>query len=59
LRPCGAGARGDLLTSRLVVESLAPLPGRGALAGLRSVVTAHRHDWSGEVLNWRFVAALA
>jgi acyl dehydratase len=49
----------DLLTSRLMVEALAPLPGGGALAGLRSVVTAHRDDWSGEVLDWRFVAAVA
>jgi hypothetical protein len=49
----------DLLTSRLAVGSLAPLPGGGALAGLRSVVTAHRDDWSGEVLDWRFVAAVA
>ena len=49
----------DLLTSRLTVEELTPLPRGGALAGLRSVVTAHRDDWTGEVLDWRFVAALA
>jgi acyl dehydratase len=49
----------DLLTSSLTVEDLRPLPDGGALAGLRSVVTAHREAWSGEVLDWRFVAALA
>jgi len=49
----------DLLTSSVTVEDLRPLPDGGALAGLRSVVTAHREDWSGEVLDWRFVAALA
>jgi acyl dehydratase len=49
----------DLLTSRLTVEALAPLPHGGALADLRSVVTAHRDDWTGEVLDWRFVAAVA
>jgi acyl dehydratase len=49
----------DLLTSRLTVEALAPLPRGGALADLRSVVTAHRDDWTGEVLDWRFVAAVA
>jgi hypothetical protein len=41
------------------VEALAPLPHGGALADLRSVVTAHRDDWTGEVLDWRFVAAVA
>jgi acyl dehydratase len=49
----------DLLTSRLTVEALAPLPHGGALADLRSVVTAHRDGWTGEVLDWRFVAAIA
>jgi hypothetical protein len=45
--------------SRLTVESVTPLSSGGALTGLRSVVTAHRDDWSGEVLDWRFVAAVA
>ncbi len=49
----------DLLTSRLTVEGLTPLAHGGALADLRSVVTAHRDDWTGEVLDWRFVAAVA
>lgn len=49
----------DLLTSHLTVQDVTPLPGGGALVALRSVVTAHRDDWSGEVLDWRFVAAVA
>lgn len=49
----------DLLTSTVTVEEVTPLARGGALVALRSVVCAHREDWSGEVLDWRYVAAIA
>jgi acyl dehydratase len=64
LAPVGEG---DTLYSRLELEQLEALPGRGALAHLRSRVHAHprpvldgpQPDEPHEVLDWRFVALLA
>jgi acyl dehydratase len=49
----------DLLTSTLTVEEISPLPHRGALVHLRSVVHAHRNGGSEDVLDWRFIGAVA
>jgi acyl dehydratase len=64
LAPVGEG---DTLYSTLELERLEELPGRGALAHLRSRVHAHprpqrdgsQPDEPLEVLDWRFVALLA
>jgi acyl dehydratase len=64
LAPVGEG---DTLYSTLELERLEALPGRGALAHLRSRVHAHprpvldgaQPDEPLEVLDWRFVALLA
>jgi acyl dehydratase len=60
-------AEGDTLYSTLELERLEALPGRGALAHLRSRVHAHpgpsldgsQPEEPLEVLDWRFVALLA
>jgi len=51
---------GDTLTSTVTVERTEPLAAGGGLAHLRSRVTARRDAAEpSEVLDWRFVAALA
>jgi acyl dehydratase len=60
-------AEGDTLYSLLELERIEALPGRGALAHLRSRVHAHsapaldgsQGDEALEVLDWHFVALLA
>jgi acyl dehydratase len=57
LAPVGEG---DTLYSRLTLECLEPLPGGGGLAHLRArVQAADEADRWRDVLDWRFVAALA
>ena len=51
---------GDTLTSTVTVEKTEPLPAGGGLAHLRSLGRARRDgDEPADVLDWRFVAALA
>ena len=56
----GPVREGDTLTSTVTVEKTERLPAGGGLAHLRSRVTARRDAAEpSEVLDWRFVAALA
>jgi acyl dehydratase len=54
---------GDTLRSEIELERIEPLPGAGALAHLRSRVSAEREGAGGQepvhVLDWRFVAVMA
>ena len=54
---------GDTLRSEIELERIEPLPGAGALAHLRSCVSAEREGAGAEepvqVLDWRFVALMA
>ena len=47
---------GDTLRSEIELERIEPLPAGGALAHLRSRVSADREPAQVEVLDWRFVA---
>jgi acyl dehydratase len=55
----GPVVEGDTLHSEVELERLEALPGGGALAHLRSRVTARREDGDADVLDWRFVGVLA
>lgn len=50
---------GDTLRSEVELERLQPLPGGGALAHLRSRVSADGGEQPVAVLDWRFVALVA
>jgi acyl dehydratase len=50
---------GDTLTSELELERVEPLAPGGALLHLRSRVAAHRDGEPVDVLDWRFVGAMA
>ena len=49
----------DLLTSVVSVERVSALSAASRLVSLRSVVRAHRDTAPAEVLDWRYVAAIA